>query len=275
MFGNPTVPAPESTADALPVPSGGRRDLLIILIVWVVYAGLSLFVAPNYGDSTSELIYYSVYDVALGALVGFYLLDRASRDGLARFAIGAAFTILIGALINEAVVGPVFFGADSITGESVYHAVGDSLSTCAVFVLLRLAQRLAARTGSRPAGELNPGQFAPAAADADWMFVRASGGTRRIHVPDVLYMEAERDFTRIICVNGEHFVSESLKSLLDRSAKLGLVRVHKSFAVNLGHVDRLTRTELQLGARRVPVGRRYWPAFAETWRTRSVPLAAH
>ena len=185
---------------------------------------------------------------------------------------------LFGTLVNESLVEPLAFGEGPINAEGVYYGLAGSLSMAGFFLLIRLAERLHAlrrRVPSEPERQNDPEARAaspgPFDADANCFFVRVAGRTHRIHAPDVVYMAAERDFTRIVCANDEHFVSESLKSLLGRSAGFGLVRVHKSFAVNIGRVERLTRTQVQLGDCRVPVGRRYWPALAETWPARSAP----
>jgi hypothetical protein len=239
---------------------------------------VSLFVQPH-EVSAAERLYYSFYNVAAGALVGFYLFDRVPKDGFALFAVRAAAAILFGTLANEMVVEPFVFGTGPINGVGVYYGITDSLSWAGIFLLVRLAgwlQILQPRFDAGPEAPAGPDSRAassgPAGADADCLFVRVAGGTRRIRAADVLYMKAERDFTRIVCANGEHFVSESLKSLLARSARLGLIRVHKSFAVNLGRVERLTRAQVRLGGCDVPVGRRYRPAFVQSWNSRPASL---
>lgn len=240
------------------------NDAIAVLLIWAGSAGLSLFVAPRpNGASAYELLYYSVYNVAVGALIGLYLFDRVPKDGLALFVLRGCSALLCGTLVNETVVEPIAFESGPINGQGFYYGLTDALSTAGMFLFLRLAERLQAlqqRVNSEG------GSFGRASDDARCLFVRVGSETRRIHAPDVLYMEAERDFTRIVCVNGEHFVSESLKALVSKSAKLGLVRVHRSFAVNLGHVNRVTRSEIRIGDCRVPIGRRYWKAFAESWR---------
>ena len=275
-------PGPREPADHAPgFPRGPqqdrpsrRYDALVILVALAVSVCLSLFVQPHDAEvSTSERLYYTFYNVAAGALVGFYLFDRLPKDGFTLFAVRAAAAILLGTLVNEIVVEPFVFGAEPINGVGFYYGLTDSLSWTAIFLLLRLAgglkalqQRRHAEPGTASDPQASAASSRPADAGAACLFVRVANDTRRIHAPDVIYMAAERDFTRVVCANGEHFVSESLKSLLERSVELGLIRVHKSFAVNLGRVERLTRTDVRLGERRVPVGRRYRAAFVQSWR---------
>lgn len=270
----PAEPAPGPRPVRRWVGPGGRHDALAILLAWGLAGCLSLFVQPHEA-SAFELVYYTFYNVAVGALVGFYLFDRLANDGFALFAARAAAAILFGTLVNEIAVEPFVFETGPINGVGVYYGVTDSLSWAGIFLLVRLAgwlhgprQLFHSEPEARSGRDAGGASSRPADSDADCLFVRVANGTHRIRAADVVFMKAERDFTRIVCANGEHFASESLKSLLDRSAKLGLVRVHKSFAVNLGRVERLTRAEVHLGGCRVPVGRRYRPAFVQTWHGR-------
>lgn len=259
------LPTDDRTADPRPRRRSSRADALCMLLVWVLWILHSFFVEPQYDQfSNAELIYYSIYNVAIGASVGFYLLDAVTRVGVPRFVMIAGALILGGTLINEALVEPFGFATGPINWEGVYYGLTDALTAVGVFVVLRLAgdlstlrQRIVDAVAARRVTP-SPGCF----------FVRVSDETRRIYADDVLYIQAERDFARIVCRNGEHFVSENLKTLVERCAEFGIVRIHKSFAVNLSMVERLTRREALVGSVRVPVGRRYWETFADDWRHR-------
>lgn len=263
-------------------PASRRREFLTILLALAVSVYLSLFVQPHDAEvSTAERLYYTFYNVAAGALVGFWLFDRLSADGFALFAMRAVALLLCGTLINETAIEPFVFGAQPINGVGFYYGLTDSLSWTAIFLLLRLAeglpvlrQRPRPQPGSASDPRMGRALPGPAGPDAACLFVRVANGIRRVHAADIIYLAAERDFTRLVCATGEHFVSESLKSLVERSAGFGLVRVHKSFAVNLGRVERLTPTEVRLGDRRVPVGRRYRAAFVESWRAQPAAFVA-
>ncbi|HYE27695.1 MAG TPA: LytTR family DNA-binding domain-containing protein [Allosphingosinicella sp.] len=243
----------------LPVPG----DRSAILLVWLASLFLALFVEPNYQRAAApELIYYSVYNVAVGALVGFRLFDRLARRSLVRFAALAVATIGAGTLVNEGFVEASLFRTGPINFEGVYYGLLEAATTATLFLLLRLFRSLRG-----PAGDATETvALAAKPAESGDFFVRIGSETRRIRVADVLYLKAERDYAHIVCAGGRYFVSESLKDLLEKSGPLGVVRVHKSFAVNLRRVDRLTATEAGFGDEFVPVGRRYRQAVAEAWR---------
>ena len=243
-----------------------RRDAAAILAVWSGFLLVSFFVDPNYeGASIGQLIYYSFYNVTVGAFVGLFLLDRLPSLGAVNFSLQAGVLVLIGTLLNEAWVEPVLFGSAALNGEGVYHGLVDVLAACALFTMLRLIQRLRGVSVERVAPrwpQATPGEL------STHLFIRVAGETRRIKAREVLYMAADRDFTRVVCASGEHFVSEGLKSLVARSARFGIVRVHKSFAVNLERVVRATRTEVHLDGYTLPVGRRHSKAFLLRWTSR-------
>lgn len=251
-----------------------RRYGVWILLLWLVTTIVSLAVEPNYDNaSNAELIYYTIYNVAIGSFVGLYLTEFASRDGWPVFVLRSCAAIISGTLINETLVEPQIFGTGSINAEGVYYGLVEALTTSGIFLLLRLAlhlralqQQVRVETVAVHHRRVEEAPQEALGEETACFFVRVAGETRRIVAAELIYMEAERDFTRVVCSNGEHFVSESLKSLIEKSALFGVVRVHKSFAVNLRRVDRLTRTEARLGDQRVPVGRKYWEAFADSWK---------
>lgn len=281
-----SLPSPKLELEpALPTGSGAQperplREMVArygvwILLVWIVSAIVSLAVEPNYDNaSNAELIYYTIYNVAIGSFVGLYLPERISRGGWTLSVLRACAAIITGTLINELVIEPSVFGTGFINAEGVYYGLVEALTTSGIFLLLRIALCLRAlqqQVEAATAGILHPrADEAPPEGDneeSNCFFVRVAGESRRIFPADLLYMEAEKDFTRIVCTNGEHFVSESLKSLLQKSSRHGIARIHKSFAVNLQRVEKLTRTEALLGEIRVPVGRKYWEEFSPAWKT--------
>ena len=252
---------------------GFSTDFAHVILVWLASACLTFFVAPNHDQASNlERLYYTVYDTAVGAFIGFYLLDRLARNGLAVFAGCSSAVWIAGTLINEALIEPYAFRSGPINVEGVYYGLLGSLTMTGVFIVLRLprhyrdVRQQATATARLPEEIASTTPSTCESTETSCFFVRVAGETRRIFAADVIYMKAEKDFTRLVCVTGEHFVSESMKSMIQRLERLGLIRVHKSFAVNLPRVDRMTRMEARVGGHRIPVGRRYWEQFAEKWK---------
>lgn len=238
-------------------------DALTILSVGASIWFVNLFVEPHYGEFTfAELTYSSFYNTLIGCLVGFGLFDRLHRDGLIAFASKAVAVILAGTLINEIIVEPMIFDDGPINREGVYHGVLDALVMTSVFLLIRVVGRLnflQARAAS--ALQLFTGRM----PEPDSFLVKVATETRRVFVQDVMYLAAERDFTRIVCSEGEHFASESLKNLVAKTEPFGIARIHKSYAINMRRVDRIAPGEARIGDALIPVGRQYWKSFVSRW----------
>ena len=246
------------------IPPGDRTS---ILLVWFASLLLALFITPNYQQATVlELLYYSVYNVGVGAFIGFHLFDRLARKSLGWFAALSCLALVSGTLFNEALVEAILFRTGPINFEGVYYGLLEAATAATVFLVLRMFKSLHA-----PAGGPVPFVSDAASPDSGYFFARIGGETRRILAADVIYLKAERDYAHIVCASGRYFASESLKELLEKSAPLGLVRAHKSFAVNLRKVEWLTRSEAGSGDERVPVGRRYRRALWEAWQQSGSP----
>lgn len=77
----------------------------------------------------------------------------------------------------------------------------------------------------------------PPVAD-DQIAVELGGVTRFISRPLIVYVEAQGDYVRLHTVDGtSHLVRMTLSTLADDWADAGFMRIHRSCAVNLGHVQ--------------------------------------
>lgn len=246
--------------------SNGRHDPLSILLVWLGLLVFKLFVEPNHeGAAVRELVYYAFYNTVIGAFVGFYLVDRFVRRSIYSLLALSGLSLLAGTLVNEGVVEPVLFRTGPINFEGVYYGLFEAATAATLFILIRIFGALRAGIAEAPAKPSPRDSFGLGSREGGHFFVRIGSETRRISAADLIYVKAERDYAEIVCASGRHFVSESLKDVLDKAAPFGVVRVHKSFAVNLRRVDWLTGTEAGVGDRRVPVGRRYRQSLADAW----------
>lgn len=247
-------PGPSRRAGA---PS--RGDALFVLAVLLAYAANALWLEPDYEQRPAiELLYGCALSVGTGALIGFVLFDRYGFRRVGQFLGATVALIAVAALINEAIVEPNLFGDGPLNGEGLYYSVTDIVGGALIFFVLRLLQLLSRHLAATAAPAAGPGE-------TGWLFVRIANQTHRILASDLLYMKAERDFTHVVCGSGTWFVSESLKDLLARASTFGMVRVHKSFAVNLRRVDRLTGSGVEVGGLNVPVGRTFRAKLAADW----------
>jgi DNA-binding LytR/AlgR family response regulator len=105
------------------------------------------------------------------------------------------------------------------------------------------------------------------------IWITERGARVRVAVEDIECFEAERDYVRINTGERSYLVRTSIRSLTERLDPSLFTRVHRSFLVRLGQVERIVRKSAGASAlilrsgREVPIGRRFQPALRERFRS--------
>ncbi|GAB2558253.1 LytR/AlgR family response regulator transcription factor [Spirosoma aerophilum] len=102
----------------------------------------------------------------------------------------------------------------------------------------------------------------------DYIFIKQNYQFVRVHQHEVLYIEAEDKYTTVVTPSRKFVLRVSLAVLLQRLSDMKLVRVHRSFAVNLAHVESFSDYEVQVPGQTVPLGRVYKEEFLHNFRFR-------
>ena len=80
----------------------------------------------------------------------------------------------------------------------------------------------------------------------------------QIKVTDILYLEALKDYTRIVTAEKKHCILDSLGNLLHQNYFDSFVRIHRSYAVPKYLIRSKTNHEVELTHRiKLPIGRTY------------------
>lgn len=103
-----------------------------------------------------------------------------------------------------------------------------------------------------------------------FLILEADGEQRRVEEDDILYLEARGHVVLVETLSGAVEVKTPLSALAKRLGP-GFAGAHRSFLVNLRHVERVGRTAcLMEGGRSVPVSRGAWEklnrAFLDYYR---------
>ncbi|MCC3155627.1 response regulator [Hymenobacter sp. 15J16-1T3B] len=113
----------------------------------------------------------------------------------------------------------------------------------------------------RQAAEAPAAALAPEAAEpqltADSVFVRHQGRHVRVAFDDILFIEAQGNYCRLVTRGGEYLLTVLLGQLLPRLPLPTLLRVHRSFALNLRHVSAFDELRAVVGGHEVPIGAAY------------------
>jgi two-component system LytT family response regulator len=89
------------------------------------------------------------------------------------------------------------------------------------------------------------------------IFIKDGHDQVKINLHDIVYLEALKDYTRIVTTSKKYCVLSSIGNLLLETAFQSFLRIHRSYAVQRHYIDRITSQEVFLHNHSLPVGRRY------------------
>ncbi|WP_299179586.1 LytTR family DNA-binding domain-containing protein [uncultured Chryseobacterium sp.] len=88
--------------------------------------------------------------------------------------------------------------------------------------------------------------------------IKEGGNVYQIKVSDILYLEALKDYTRIVTSERKHCILDSLGNILHKSYFDSFVRIHRSYAVPKHLIRSKNTHEVELVEQiKLPIGRAY------------------
>jgi len=89
---------------------------------------------------------------------------------------------------------------------------------------------------------------------SDRIFVRHKEKMIKIMVADILYMEADRNYSRIFTKQKEYLLSVTLKNIEEKLSMQLFMRIHRSYIINLSHIDEVAEGHLIIDQKPIPLG---------------------
>ena len=91
----------------------------------------------------------------------------------------------------------------------------------------------------------------------DFLFFKADGEDRKVPFSEIVLLEAYGNYIKVHTEKAEILVPGTMKSLEKRLPEQLFVRVHKSFIVSIPHIERIAENAIDIGKRRIPIGKHY------------------
>ncbi|MBP0903924.1 LytR/AlgR family response regulator transcription factor [Mariniflexile gromovii] len=88
---------------------------------------------------------------------------------------------------------------------------------------------------------------------SDCIFVRHQDKMVKVQIADILYIEAERNYSRIHSKNKEYLLVVTLKDLEDKLPENHFIRIHRSFIVNLSQIDEIATSHIVISKKAIPI----------------------
>ncbi len=92
---------------------------------------------------------------------------------------------------------------------------------------------------------------------SDSIFVRNHEKMVKILVKDIYYIEAERNYCRIYSKGKEYLLVMTLKDINDKLPQGHFVRVHRSYIVNVEHVDEVALSHVAVAKKAIPLSKSF------------------
>lgn len=122
---------------------------------------------------------------------------------------------------------------------------------------IRYARFLQAAQNALAAVEEARGPALPA-PDAEFTFVKVDQRLVRVRFADVLYVEALGDYVHVVQKEGSKLVVHStMHAAEEKFPAQQFVRVHRSFIVNLNHIEAIEDNAVVIGKKHFPIGQTY------------------
>ena len=120
-------------------------------------------------------------------------------------------------------------------------------------------------TAPRPAEGVAPLGPEPVLRLGVTVFIRHNYRFVRVLLADILLLQADNNHTLLVTASQKYALRLTLGHVLDRLASARLVRVHRSYAVNIDRVHSFTDQELSLADQTVPLSRQYRDDFMRSF----------
>ncbi|MBS1737993.1 MAG: response regulator [Bacteroidetes bacterium] len=88
---------------------------------------------------------------------------------------------------------------------------------------------------------------------SDRIFVRCRDKMLKIMISDILYIEADRNYSRIFSQGKEILLTTTLKTIEEKLINQPFVRIHRSYIVNLSHIDEVGDGNVVIAGKAIPL----------------------
>jgi DNA-binding LytR/AlgR family response regulator len=120
-------------------------------------------------------------------------------------------------------------------------------------------QRAIELTISRIAEDVNGLIVADAAEDStfvlnDRIFVRHKEKMVKIMLADLIYLEADRNYSHLFTKEKDYVLAVTLKAIEEKLPAKLFLRIHRSYIVNITHIDEVTEGNVRIAEHTIPMG---------------------
>jgi two-component system, response regulator PdtaR len=102
----------------------------------------------------------------------------------------------------------------------------------------------------------------------DDIFIKQNYQFVKFKLSEVLYLEADAVYTSIITIHKKYAIRQTISHVLERLPLKELVRIHRSYAVNINHIDSFNEQDVIVNGYEIPLSRSYKEEFLKQFMFR-------
>jgi len=91
----------------------------------------------------------------------------------------------------------------------------------------------------------------------DSIFIKKDYILIKVKFEEIKWLRSEGNYVELHCAEKQHLVRSSLKEFLDKLPSSTFIQTHKSFAINVHHIDSINHANIHIGKDEIPIGRTF------------------
>lgn len=94
---------------------------------------------------------------------------------------------------------------------------------------------------------------------ADYVFIKSEYKFYKVKFSEIIFCESMKDYTQVYVTNKIKPITtlQNLKTFASKLPKDDFIRVHRSYVVSLDNIDVVSKNEIVIGQKQIPIGESY------------------
>jgi len=175
---------------------------------------------------------------------------------------------VLAGLIKDADIPVIFISGHDMSAKDAFEVKAvDFLSKPVSLVRLIDSLGKARKTIHSATGSKSTHKWLTASDSPDLFLSTGINTFQRIPVSDIIFIRGGSDYSEFVTAAQKYFDQRPLKELVPMLSEYGIIRVHKSFMVNLNKALIFSPHKVKMAdGREIPVGRTYREGFLQIIR---------
>lgn len=103
---------------------------------------------------------------------------------------------------------------------------------------------------------------------SDYLYLSVDKRMVRVILSEIVFIESQRDYIKIVTLEKEMLVHRNISFAEEKLPQEKFLRIHRSFMVNIDHIEAYNNSLINVGGREIPIGRNYKNEVSRILNTR-------